>query len=90
MKIKLKNGCPSCFRALSTPVRSKILSLLAEEDEKSVSDIVKNFKLRQPTISYHLSEMEKAGLIKSRLSGRNVYYTLSPGCQMDGGSCLIK
>jgi DNA-binding transcriptional ArsR family regulator len=90
MKQKLKNGCPSCFRALATPVRSKILGLLTDSNEKTAGEIVKEFKLRQPTISYHLSEMEKAGLIKSRLSGRNVYYTLNPGCQLDGGSCLIK
>lgn len=89
MKKTFKNGCPRCFRALSTEVRAKIIDLLTDGSEHSVSDIVSHFRLTQPTISYHLSELEKTGLLLSRTKGRFVLYKRNPICKEDKETCLL-
>ncbi|MFH1566323.1 MAG: winged helix-turn-helix domain-containing protein [bacterium] len=84
----IKEECPYCFKALSVPVRAKIYGLLLKK-QRSVSDIVKEFGLTQPTISYHLKDMEKAGLIKSKKEGRKVIYSVVAKCSYGEGMCLI-
>ena len=50
------------FAALADPTRREILSRLASGDA-DVSELMKPFDLRQPTISKHLSVLERAGLV---------------------------
>lgn len=63
------------FQAMSDPTRQKIL-LLLEGKELCVGDLVKHFKLAQPTISKHLSVLRNAGLVQSRRQGQQVFYGL--------------
>src|SRR5215467_11969330 len=53
------------FAALADPTRRAILARLASGDA-DVSELMKPFALRQPTISKHLSVLERAGLIKRK------------------------
>jgi DNA-binding transcriptional ArsR family regulator len=50
------------FAALADPTRRAILARLASGDA-DVSEIMKPFDLRQPTVSKHLSVLERAGLV---------------------------
>ena len=50
------------FGALADPTRRAILARLASGDA-DVSELMKPFALRQPTISKHLSVLERAGLV---------------------------
>jgi len=50
------------FAALADPTRRAILARLAS-GEADVSELMKPFELRQPTISKHLSVLERAGLV---------------------------
>lgn len=50
------------FAALADPTRRAILARLAAGDA-DVSELMKPFDLRQPTISKHLSVLERAGLV---------------------------
>ena len=86
--MEIKDKCPSCFKALSVPVRSKIYNLILKNGEISVNEIVNKFKLTQPTISYHLKDIENAGLIKSKKAGRKVLYSVSEKC-LYGEECVI-
>jgi DNA-binding transcriptional ArsR family regulator len=52
----------SVFAALADPTRRAILARLASSDA-DVSELMKPFELRQPTISKHLSVLERAGLV---------------------------
>jgi len=91
MPIKgFKTWCPNCFKALSTEVRSGIVNILADQKEHTVNQIVSHFKLRQPTISYHLSTLERVGLLKSRTDGRHVYYRLNNKCPYDSEKCILR
>ena len=51
------------FAALADPTRRAILARLAS-GEADVSELMKPFALRQPTISKHLNVLERAGLVK--------------------------
>ena len=50
------------FAALADPTRRAILARLASGDA-DVSELMEPFDLRQPTISKHLSVLERAGLV---------------------------
>ena len=63
------------FKALSNQTRRGILSLLLES-ERSVGEIVGNFRLSQPTISRHLSVLKEAHLVIDRRQGQNVIYRI--------------
>ena len=52
----------SVFAALADPTRRAILTRLASGDA-DVSELMKPFDLRQPTISKHLNVLERAGLV---------------------------
>src|SRR4051794_23161832 len=53
------------FGALADPTRRAILARLAAGDA-DVSELMKPFRLRQPTISKHLKVLERAGLVARR------------------------
>jgi DNA-binding transcriptional ArsR family regulator len=53
------------FAALADPTRRAILARLASGDA-DVSELMKPFSLRQPTISKHLSVLERSGLVMRR------------------------
>jgi DNA-binding transcriptional ArsR family regulator len=53
------------FAALADPTRRAILARLASGDA-DVSELMKPFALRQPTISKHLKVLERAGLVARR------------------------
>ena len=55
----------AAFAALADPTRRAILARLAAGDA-DVSELMKPFTLRQPTISKHLKVLERAGLISLR------------------------
>ena len=52
----------SVFAALADPTRRAILARLSSGDA-DVSELMKPFDLRQPTISKHLCVLERAGLV---------------------------
>jgi DNA-binding transcriptional ArsR family regulator len=53
------------FAALSDPTRRAILARLAR-GEATVGELAAPFRLSQPTVSKHLSVLERAGLIEQR------------------------
>ena len=64
------------LKALSHEVRLLILCFLIE-GEKSVSEIEKMLKLRQPAVSQHLARLRADGLVEARRNGKNIYYSLA-------------
>jgi len=72
-------GYAAAFKALADPTRIQIVRLLegAGQAGLCVCDVVTNFPLEQPTISYHLGVLRQAGLVSSRKRGQWVYYSLN-------------
>lgn len=63
------------YKALSDETRLKILKLL-ENGELCVCDLVYAFNTVQPKISFHLSILKEAGLLKDRKEGKWSYYSI--------------
>ena len=63
------------FKALSDETRLRILKLL-ENGELCVCDIVAALDTIQPKVSFHLSALKEAGLIKDRKQGKWVHYRM--------------
>jgi len=64
------------FKALSDETRLRIIKLL-EEGELCVCDITAALDMVQPKVSFHLSTLKEAGLIKDRKQGKWIHYSLN-------------
>ncbi len=62
-------------KALAHPARIAILKLLSN-GECVCGEIVDELPLSQSTVSQHLAELKKAGLIKGEIDGPRVCYCL--------------
>ena len=65
------------LRALSEPVRWRILELLATE-ELCVCHLVEDLGIAQPLVSHHLKVLREAGLVESERHRYWTYYRLRP------------
>ena len=66
----------SFAKALAHPARISIVSFLRERGEAACGDIVSSLPLKQPTVSRHLKDLRKAGLVKHRIDGASNWYSL--------------
>ena len=64
------------FKALSDPVRRKILNLLKEKSQ-TAGEISSNFEVSDATISHHLSILKETGLVDREKKGTFIIYTLN-------------
>jgi len=70
------NDLVMIFKALSDETRLRIIKLL-EEGELCVCDITAALDLVQPKVSFHLSTLKEAGIIKDRKQGKWIHYSLN-------------
>lgn len=75
------SGLAGLFKALADRHRVKIVNLLlaAGDDAVCVCDLVATLDLAQPTVSYHLGLLGKAGLVDRSKKGTFAYYRIRPG-----------
>lgn len=71
---KTQNEIASLAKALGHPARVAILQNLAERKTCVCGDIVEELPLSQSTVSQHLKELKKVGLIKGDIDGPTVCY----------------
>ena len=69
-------GFPETFKALSDPVRREILTML-KSGRKSAGEIASHFDMTNATVSYHLSQLKKAGLVYEEKEKNFVFYSLN-------------
>ena len=62
--------------ALAEPARQDLVQLLARE-ELNVGDIASRVTLSRPTVSHHLNILRRAGLVRVRKQGREMFYRLN-------------
>lgn len=82
--------CTNCFKSLGVSSRMKLYLYLKEGKEgnkqATVTELVGFSGLTQPTVSYHLKEMEHNGLLISKKVGKEVYYQVGGGCE----TCILR
>jgi len=65
------------FQSLDDETRLRIVSLLLEEDELCVCDLVTVLQLPQSTVSRQLSLLKSAGWLKDRRKGIWIHYSIN-------------
>jgi ArsR family transcriptional regulator, arsenate/arsenite/antimonite-responsive transcriptional repressor len=66
------------FAALADPVRLRLLSMIASEDEVCSCNVLEPLGKSQPTVSHHTKTLAEAGLIVGEKRGRWVYWRVVP------------
>lgn len=67
----------STFGIIAEPNRRAILSLLASS-ERSVSEIERQLRMSQPSVSKHLRVLREAGFVESRVDAQRRVYRVRP------------
>ncbi|WFA08375.1 metalloregulator ArsR/SmtB family transcription factor [Tissierella sp. Yu-01] len=64
------------FKALSDETRIKIVFMLSH-GELCACDILEEFNITQPTLSYHMKNLTESGLVDSRKEGVWMKYSIN-------------
>ena len=73
---KAQNELATLAKALAHPARIAIIQFLAKQKSCVCGDIVEELPLAQSTVSQHLKELKKVGLIKGNIEGPSVCYCI--------------
>jgi len=80
-------GSVEFAKALADETRQEIMQICCCK-WLSVGDIVAELSVSQPTVSHHLAILRRAGLVKQRREGKQVFYTLNQSRLADG-CCVL-
>ena len=75
-------------KALGHPARIAIINFLIKKKECICSDVVNELPLSQSTVSQHLKELKKAGLIKGDIDGPRVCYCIEQKRWKEAGEII--
>lgn len=64
------------FKALSHPVRRRIIAMLRDGPRAS-GDIAAHFDMAWPTVTGHLNALKDAGLVETERDGASILYRLN-------------
>lgn len=73
---KEQNQIATIAKVLGHPARIAILDYLIRLQSCVCGDLVKEIGLAQPTISQHLKELKRVGIIKGKIEGTSVCYCI--------------
>ena len=71
-----QNRIADVAKALAHPARIAILEFLASQNSCVCGDIVEELPLSQATVSQHLAELKRIGLINGEIEGPRVCYCI--------------
>jgi len=71
------------FKSLSEPVRLRIMSLLLEQGELCVCELVDSLELSQSVVSRHLAYLRNNQLVSAKREGAWMYYKINPQTPID-------
>lgn len=73
---KRQNEIAQVAKVLAHPARVAILEYISKQDACICGDLVQETGLAQATISQHLAEIKKIGLLKGNIQGKNRCYCI--------------
>lgn len=65
------------LKALADPIRLSIIKKLCTENELCACNILDDFSITQPTLSFHMKKLTQCGLVTSRKDGTWVRYQVN-------------
>jgi len=67
----------SRLRAIAHPMRIAIIGLLEKKAKMNVTEIYERLQIEQAAASHHLNILKSKGVLASRRSGKNTFYSLN-------------
>ena len=71
-----QNELAKAAKVLAHPARIAILQYISKQENCICTDLVDVIGLAQPTISQHLNEIKKIGLLQGTFEGKNLCYCI--------------
>ncbi len=78
------------LKAMADPSRLRILYALRDDEELCVSDVAGRLDCSQANVSKHLAVLKRAGLVRRRRAGMNVFYALDCDAVFDVCSLMCR
>jgi len=73
------NEASEALSALAQPSRLEVFRLLvASAEAVRAGEIAEQLEVPKPTLSFHLKQLARAGLIEARRDGRSIFYQVRP------------
>lgn len=85
-----ENRIADLAKALAHPARVAILDFLAKQNVCVCGDIVDQLPLSQSTVSQHLAELKRVGLIKGEIEGPRVCYCIDHDAWDEARKTLVQ
>ena len=89
MKMEQAKAKAEILKAMANPVRIVVTEALSRGD-LCVSDLNKLVGVRQPTLSRHLNQLKKAGIVTERRVGAKVLHHLACPCMLRAVDCTLE
>jgi ArsR family transcriptional regulator, arsenate/arsenite/antimonite-responsive transcriptional repressor len=71
------------LKALADPIRLAIVQKLAQRSELCACNLLEDFAITQPTLSFHMKKLTGCGLVVVRKEGIWMKYRLNPEAMQD-------
>ena len=85
-----ENRIADIAKALAHPARVAILEYLSKQNTCICGDIVDRLPLSQSTVSQHLAELKRVGLIKGEIEGPRVCYCIDKKAWSEANQLLAQ
>ena len=85
-----QNRLADLAKALGHPARIAILQFLAKQNVCICGDIVEEIPLSQATVSQHLAELKRVGLIRGEIEGPRICYCIDQKAWNESKQLLSK
>ncbi len=66
-----------CFKALADPIRLSIIQRLKDDRELCACNLLEDFEISQPTLSFHMKKLTACGLVNVRRDGIWMKYSVN-------------
>jgi DNA-binding transcriptional ArsR family regulator len=66
------------LRAVNHKLRQQLLLLLLEKEKMTVTEIFTRLFLEQSVASQHLAVLRRAGFVKTKREGKQIWYSIHP------------
>jgi ArsR family transcriptional regulator len=66
------------LKALADPVRLRLVNMIATSGDACACDFPAALGKSQPTVSHHLTQLVKAGILERERRGKWAWFTLNP------------
>jgi DNA-binding transcriptional ArsR family regulator len=90
MAMQIASELDRTFQALADGTRRSMIHALARGEVRSASELGRQFRSAQPTISKHIKVLEQAGLVERTVEGRVHRFRLRRQPLQDAGGWIAR